>query len=119
MLPMLLMMTAPLWGLILFVFLPLGTAMPVYVAVAALGIWSHVLMARARQRPVATGAQGLVGRTATVVSWHGTSGTIRCHSEMWSAHSDAGPPPAVGDRVRVVAVDHLTLEIVKAPGGVV
>jgi membrane protein implicated in regulation of membrane protease activity len=115
MLPMLLMMTAPLWGLVLFLFLPLGIALPVYVAVAALAIWSHVLMRRAARRPAATGAEALLGRTRTVVSWHGMRGTVRCHSEVWAARSTALPPPAAGERVKVVGIEHLTLEVVKTP----
>jgi membrane-bound ClpP family serine protease len=40
-------------------------------------------------------------------------GMVRCHGETWSAHSDALPPPERGDRVCVLAVEHLTLEVVK------
>ena len=56
---------------------------------------------------------GLLGTTATVASWDGVRGMVRCHGETWSAHSDALPPPERGDRVCVLAVEHLTLEVVK------
>ncbi len=111
MLPMFLLMTAPVWGLVVFLVLPLGAALPIYVAGSLLALWSHVLMRRASRQPVETGAEALVGSAATVVSWRGSEGTVRCRSELWAARSISAVPPEPGRSVRVVGVDHLTLEV--------
>ena len=114
MLPMFLFMTAPLWGLLLFVFLPIGVAAPLYLFVAVIGVASHVLMVRAAREPVMTGSEGLIGMTATIVSWNGLTGTVRCRGELWAARSTDSFVPISGRCVRVVGVNHLTLEVIPA-----
>lgn len=113
MLPMYLIMSAPLWGLLLFLVAPLRTALPLYVVLAGLGAGSHVLMRRAARRRVVTGTEGLVGATATVVSWHGTRGEVRCHGELWQARCSDSTAPPEGSRLEVLAVEHLTLVVAR------
>ncbi len=60
-------MTAPLWGLLLFVFFSPGDAIPLYLLVTVVAVAAHVLMVRSAREPVKTGEGGLVGRSATVV----------------------------------------------------
>lgn len=111
MLPMFLVMISPLWGLLLFVVLPVGVAAPLYLIVAAIGVTSHVLMVRAARQPVMTGSEGLVGMTATVVSWNGPTGTVRCRGELWTAHLAGSSVPSPGMSVRILGVNRLTLEV--------
>jgi len=55
------------------------------------------------------GVQTLVGRDAVVTSPCLPDGQVRVDGETWRAHCDAGASP--GDRVRVRAVDGLTLVV--------
>jgi membrane-bound serine protease (ClpP class) len=67
------------------------------------------LALRARQRPVVTGIEEMVGSVGRVLEWKGDNGRVHVHGEAWQARMAAGqtPPPA-GTKVRVVALDGLT-----------
>jgi membrane protein implicated in regulation of membrane protease activity len=67
--------------------------------------WSH------RRRP-AVGAEALVGRDAVVVARCRPDGQVRLQGELWAARCEAGAD--VGDAVRVVRLDGLTLVVERA-----
>lgn len=76
---------------------------------------------RVQHLPVRTGADTLVGRTATVVRALDPTGEIRIQdaAEVWAARCDGGAPE--GSTVRVVGRDGLTLIVertspAEAPG---
>jgi membrane-bound serine protease (ClpP class) len=88
-------------------------ALPVLVAVAvaSLGI-SLVTMRlaiRSRRDKVVTGREEMVGATAKVLDWTGTSGHVHVHGERWRAMGDI--PFPLGQLVRVVRIDGLTLAV--------
>lgn len=62
-----------------------------------------------KRRPAQVGWEALIGATAEVVSECRPLGTVRVHGELWQARSRKGAGP--GSRVRVRAVDGLTLEV--------
>lgn len=64
---------------------------------------------RMRGRKVQTGVENLVGATGKVTTPLSPVGQIRVHGELWEARSPTPLDP--GARVRVVAVDGLTLEV--------
>jgi membrane-bound serine protease (ClpP class) len=104
-------------GLILFAILdpPLGIILLVAGAVIEVGeafFWTRYL----RRIRVRTGAEGMIGERAVVIEACDPRGRIRVHGEIWSAECAEGA--AVGDRVRVVAIDRLLLEVVRATGDV-
>ncbi|HEX9049509.1 MAG TPA: nodulation protein NfeD [Anaeromyxobacter sp.] len=71
-------------------------------------------IASARRRPLQLGVGGLVGTEGQTLSDVGPGGgEVFVHGEYWQARSDAGIPK--GARVRVAAVDGLTLTVVPAP----
>ncbi len=82
-----------------------GTA-GVFLFVVAAGV-------RALGRPPSTGAEGLVGRTATVRERLGPEGQVVVSGEIWRAIIE-GEPLEPGARVRIVGVDGLTLRVAKA-----
>jgi membrane-bound serine protease (ClpP class) len=84
------------WGL-----LAVAVGAAVEVAEAWLFIWWS------RRRRVYVGAEALVGATAEVVAPCDPDGQVRVHGELWRARCSAGA--RVGDTVRIVAVDGLTL----------
>jgi membrane-bound serine protease (ClpP class) len=74
----------------------------------ALIIGGIVYMAtRARRRPVATGAQGMLGESAEVVADFTGKGRVRYGGELWNARSTAALH--AGEAARIVRVEGLTL----------
>ena len=75
------------------------------------------LVFRSRTRRPMTGESGLIGETGVVKTPLTPTGRIQVHGELWFARCRT--PLATGQRVRVTAVDGLTLEVepeVSAPG---
>jgi membrane-bound serine protease (ClpP class) len=73
---------------------------------------TSIYVVRSRRRPVETGAQQLLRETAVATEAFDTEGFVRIHGELWRAVTNV--PIAAGQRVRVVKVDGLTLEVVPA-----
>ncbi len=65
--------------------------------------------ARARLRPVRTGAEEMLGSIGEVVYWEESEGRIQVHGEIWAAKS--GTRLAKGQLVRVVSRTGLTLAV--------
>jgi membrane-bound serine protease (ClpP class) len=88
---------------------------------ATTGIFLFVVAAgvRALGRPPSTGAEGLVGRIATVRERLGPEGQVMVSGEIWRAVAE-GEPLEPGAQVRIVGVNGLTLRVAKAEakGGV-
>jgi membrane-bound serine protease (ClpP class) len=72
-----------------------------------LGILGYA--ARARMRPVRTGAEEMIGSIGEVVFWEEGEGRVHVHGEIWAAKS--GAKLAKGQPVRVVGRTGLTLAV--------
>ena len=97
-------------ALLLFLVLPDPWDVVVGVTCTALfvvevGFWHR----RVRGQKVQTGVDRLVGATGEVTGRVAPAGQVRVLGELWEARSST--ELAVGERVRVVAVDGLTLEV--------
>jgi membrane-bound serine protease (ClpP class) len=68
------------------------------------------LALRSQRRPVVSGREELVGSTGEVVKVEGRETWAQVHGELWKVASQA--PLAPGQRVRVVSVDGLELNVV-------
>ena len=77
-----------------------------FVAVAA-------LVYRSRVRRPMTGDSGLIGEIGVVKTALSPKGRIQVHGELWFARSPT--PVDIGQRVRVTAMDGLTLEVEPEP----
>jgi membrane-bound serine protease (ClpP class) len=103
----------------LFLFDPNATDIPIRVswqvvagmAVLSAGFFIGVLgfANKARQRPVRTGAEQMIGSTGEVVSWGEGEGRIQIHGEVWAAR--ASRSLARGQKVRVVGRAGLMLAV--------
>jgi membrane-bound serine protease (ClpP class) len=62
-----------------------------------------------RRRKVVSGREEMIGAAAKVQDWNGAAGHVFAHGERWKAISAA--PLAPGQRVRVIALNGLTLQI--------
>lgn len=82
---------------------------------ASLLMFVLAMAIKARQRPVVSGMEELIGAEGIVLDDFETTGRIRIHSESWEAQSSA--PMHAGQKVRVTAINglHLTIEPVKQP----
>ena len=65
------------------------------------------LAVKARRRPVVSGREDLIGSCGRVVEWTRDGGRVHAGGEIWRA--SAARPFAPGERVRVAAIDGLTL----------
>ena len=67
-------------------------------------IWGRRLARRWRPK---TGAEAMIGKSATVVSECRPEGEVRVHGELWAASCAKGA--GVGETVRIEALEGLTL----------
>lgn len=72
-------------------------------------IFALGMLIRSRRKRVVSGREELIGGIGTVTADFDGLGTIRIHSENWSARSDA--PLQKGDKVRVTGMDGLVLTV--------
>jgi membrane-bound serine protease (ClpP class) len=90
-----------------------GVAWPVILgATAATALFFLLVVGaglRAQKRRVVTGAAGLVGRRATVVTRLAPDGVVRLGDELWNAVGDT--TVEVGREVEITAVQGLTLRV--------
>ncbi|HEY7094630.1 MAG TPA: NfeD family protein [Ktedonobacterales bacterium] len=82
-------------------------------AVVALGAISITILSfavRAQRRPVTTGVEGLLGRTATVIVALAPAGRVRLLGENWAARLASGEGSVrLGESVRITGIDGITL----------
>jgi membrane-bound serine protease (ClpP class) len=78
------------------------------VEIAETGFWLWY----SRRRRVQMGPETLVGGSGRVVTRCAPLGQVRIQGELWRAHCAGGAD--VGEEVRVVALDGLTLEVERA-----
>ena len=99
-----------LLALLLLIFVPSPWNLISGLASGALGVvevayWYR----RMRREKVQTGVENLVGATGEAAERLDPSGHVRVLGELWEARSSSELPR--GSRVRVVAVNDLTLEV--------
>jgi len=98
-----LLLIMPILGLGLFAMLPLGVALPIYVAVASVSLGVYWAAFQAMHRPVTTGREAMIGARAEVVTDLSPTGRIRYRGELWRAM--AREPIPAGSRVTIIEVD--------------
>lgn len=79
------------------------------LATLAIALFLGGISARLQRRRAATGAEGMTGERAAVVSWEGSNGKVFVHGERWDARGPSGL--AAGDEVVVKGVQGMTLEV--------
>ena len=89
--------------------LPWGLILPVALASGAFVFLVASLAVRARKRPVVTGREEMVGADGLVLDDMEREGWATVHGETWRIRSPGHL--ARGSRIRVTAMDGLTLEV--------
>jgi membrane-bound serine protease (ClpP class) len=86
---------------------------PVILGTAAVSAAFLILLMgyvwRAHQRPVASGAEHLVGAEARVLEWTGKDGFVWAQGERWQARGEAPLKP--GQKVQITALEGLTMVV--------
>jgi membrane protein implicated in regulation of membrane protease activity len=99
-----------LLALVLFIVLPSPwNAFGGFAGLVLFGFEVAYWQRRIRHQEVQTGVGTLVGATGEVSERLAPVGQIRVQGEVWEAHSSSELSP--GTRVRVIAVNGLTLEV--------
>ncbi|MCF8708583.1 NfeD family protein [Rhizorhapis sp. SPR117] len=83
-----------------------ATSLVFVLAIGRLAFFAH-------HRPVVSGREEMIGRNGIVQDWSGDQGHVFAHGERWNAASAA--PLHVGEHVRILALDGLTLRVAPAP----
>jgi membrane-bound serine protease (ClpP class) len=93
-----------------------SVVLPVAIGFSAIFLFLGRLALRAQRRPAVSGAEGMRGALGVAVSpvAPGGAGHVAVHGETWRATS--AQPIASGDRVRVTAIEGLTLTVVPVGG---
>jgi membrane-bound serine protease (ClpP class) len=89
--------------------IPLALIATVTLVSAAFVIGIAGMAAKARRRPVVSGAQRMIGASGEVIECAGQEGWAEVEGERWKVRAAA--PLSTGERVRVTRVDGLTLEV--------
>lgn len=104
-----LILLLPVFALSVFWIWPFSVAMPVYALVAALSLWMYVYIWRVMRLPVMAGMEELLHSVGEVVEAEDGVLRVHVHSESWNAVS---PDPLTrGDRVRIIAIKGLVLQV--------
>lgn len=90
---------------------PVAIAGVVTVTFAFFGIVVSAVVRTAR-RPPTTGREGLIGGIAIVARDLAPRGKVQIEGELWTAETTDGTRATRGDRVRVQAMDGMTLRVV-------
>jgi membrane protein implicated in regulation of membrane protease activity len=85
----------------------IGVCAAALVEVGEIYLWKRFL---SRYR-VRGGAEGMIGERAEVIEPCAPAGQVKLRGEIWVATAADGGAFAVGERVRVLGVDGLTLRI--------
>jgi len=93
--------------------IPLGLIGGFAAASAAFLLLVVGVLLKSQRRPVVSGREELLGAPGEVLEDFQREGWARVHSENWRVR--AATPLKAGQRVRVAAIDGLTLEVVAAP----
>jgi membrane-bound serine protease (ClpP class) len=88
-----------------------GVSVPLiaFFAATSAGFFMFILgmLIKSRKRPVVSGMEEMIGAAGEALEDFDGAGRVRVHSELWNARSET--PLRRGDRVRVVALDGLSL----------
>jgi membrane protein implicated in regulation of membrane protease activity len=85
----------------------IGICVAAVIEVGELYLWKHFLD---RYR-VRGGAEGMIGERAEVIEACEPLGRVKLRGEIWAAEAEDGTAFALGDRVRVTAVDGLRVRV--------
>lgn len=103
-------MVAPILALLLFYFLPLGTALPVYLVILGITAFCYVVMFQSMRAKASTGLKAMIGGEARVVEDIDPEGKVKIRDELWAATA-GGEKITAGEKVRIAKIQGLVLVV--------
>lgn len=74
--------------------------------IASLIIWKRINATKPQ-----TGTESMIGQKALILKWEGKKGRVQYEGETWEAKSDKEMEISIGDEVRILSINKLTLTI--------
>ncbi len=84
---MMTVMFSPILALGLFMVLPFGNALLVYIPIFLFGAFVNIKMMTSMKLPVKTGMEEMIGEEALVVKEINPEGKVRINGEIWDART--------------------------------
>ena len=103
-------MVAPLLGLLLFHFLPWGTALPIYLVILVIAAFCYIIMFQSMRAKAKTGLKAMIGGEALVMEDIDPEGKVKIKDELWAATA-GGKKIGVGEKVRIVKIQGMVLVV--------
>ena len=103
-----LIMVSPLLALLLFYYLPLSTALPIYIVILIVAGFCHYFMYQSMRVKARTGLEAMIGGEALVLEDIDPDGKIRFKNELWNATA-RGKKILAGKKVRTLKARGLVL----------
>jgi len=101
-------MVSPLLALLLFFYLPLSTALPIYIVILVVAGFCHYFMYQSMRARAKSGLEAMIGGEALVLQDIDPEGMIRFKDELWKATA-GGKKIAAGKKVRILEAQGLVL----------
>ncbi len=105
---MALLMVAPILALLLFYYLPLGTALPIYILILIVSVFCNIIMVWAMRARAKTGVNAMIGKKALVIRDIDPEGKVEIRGEIWMA-TGGNKKIAAGNTVKILRVKGLVL----------
>jgi membrane-bound ClpP family serine protease len=105
---MLLIMFAPIMALVLFMFFPFWTAIPVYIGILLFTVFVYLKMFSSMKQKVKTGREWMIGEVAEVIKDINPEGKVDFEDEIWSAAS-RGKSFRKGEKVKICGFQGMQL----------
>jgi len=109
-----LIMVSPILALLLFFYLPLETALPMYITILVVAGFYYVVMFRSMRAKTKTGLEAMIGEEALVIEDIAPEGKVLFKDEIWTATA-RGREIVKGQKVKILEAKGLVL-VVEGPG---
>ena len=110
-----LIMVSPILALLLFFYLPLESALPIYITILIVAGFYYVVMFKSMRAKSKTGLEAMIGEEALVIEDIAPEGKVLFKDEIWMATA-RGKEIVRGQRVKILEAKGLVL-VVKGSGG--
>ena len=110
-----LIMVSPILALLLFFYLPLESALPIYITILIVAGFYYVVMFKSMRAKSKTGLEAMIGEEALVIEDIAPEGKVLFKDEIWMATA-RGKEIVKGQRVKILEAKGLVL-VVKGSGG--
>jgi len=105
-----LIMVSPFFALLLFYYLPLESALPIYIVIVIVAGFYYVVMFKSMRAKAKTGLEAMIGGEALVIEAIAPDGKVEFKDEIWTA-TTRGKEIFKGERVKILETQGLVLVV--------